>query len=924
MKWNKRCCLLLLTNLFALLAFSSALENCNPLETPDICGFYPSTYANLSLSGIPVLCEANCTLSGGFDLCGVCGGQATLPNQTMLLFPSLYPANPQTRIGGSVAQWNGNVATSQHIAQTYSVIVKAPVVTWTRSLERDPDTGDWVYTPYVLPPSTDGNYENYVPLSRGYGLSMSENYLVVGDHDATPRVVQLWVKSESPPWTWVWTAHDPCAGNYFGLSVTVNERIPIADPDAVYGVVAVGDPAAFLSGRVYVYFTYAPAILQTLQYGNFSTDRICFGEAVDADYDLLAVGSPRMTVSAQASAGSVFIYRWDTGLQEYSLVTQIVPPIPTFNGGFGESVSVWEDFVLIGDNQRGVYLYRIVGMSAVPMPLDLPSGLNLVSRLGYTVGIWDNYLVMGDEEFVPSPTKRGTTFVYDRNPLLPTFYRPMYKLVDEAPFINTRYGAAVSVRGGCFVASGATQRALYGGVAIQDLCRDECYGCDDVLNSCLEDDFCGVCNGDNSTCLGCDGLPNSNKTLDLCGVCGGLNNTCVVLAVNSYNMPCNSTFSIVLTNSLPAGTVFWSLSTPLPTKGVATITGNLLKYSSYPYLDGFDYIYINATLPAHNTFSIVVFTVNISTCPDCLGVIGGPIRPDDCGVCGGDNSTCLGCDGVPNSGLEYDYCGLCGGDNSTCLNIIEPPTIDAECVGQAIVFTTHEPAATPVHWSIIAGSGYINIYNGYLLWNNDGVPGDDYITVMAVSQLNTSVYDITNFTFTVGNCSDCSGVTFGVQLYDLCGVCGGNSRSCIDCRGVPNGTDVYDLCNICGGDNSTCADCFGVPNGGAIYDVCGVCGGDNDTCDNKENVGMWVFTVVLMVVFFVIALLSCCICWYAAKREYYYMRNRQVEIITPEVVTTPTTIDVPLVQKSIRQAVPLDNSFNSNIRKRTSTITVYE
>lgn len=872
----------------------SELEPCNPLELPDICGFYPSLYTNLSLSGVPPLCNANCTYFE-WDQCGICNGLAPLNLQYDLLFPTLYPASPMTRIGGSVASWNGNVAASQHIAQVYPVVVKAPVVTWRRSTTKDAD-GNWTFAPYVIPSSTDGTTENFMPLSRGYGLGMSENYLVIGNHDSTPRIVQLWVKSNNPPWVWVHTMHDPCAGNYFGFSVTVNERIPGGGNS--YGVVAVGDPAAFLSGRVYVYFTYSPGILQTLQFGNFSTDRVCFGESVDADLDLLVVGAPRMTVSAQSGAGTVFVYRWN-GLT-YDLAVQISPPSPSVNLGFGESVSVWDDMVLIGDNQRRTYLYRIVGGTAIPSPLAQPGGLNLVSRHGYAVGIWDWLLVSGDEEYVPSPTKKGTTFVYTQNPLQPTSYMRRYDLEDSDLFVNTRYGAAVSVKGGCFVASGIPQRSLYGGVVVRDLCRDQCYGCDGVLNSCLDADFCGVCNGDNSTCLGCDGMPNSNTTIDLCGVCNGTNTTCVILPVSNYNTTCHTPVIIPLSNVLFAGLLKWSVISPT-SKGTAAIVGitNTIRYVPNMYESGLDTIWVNVTIVALKTWQLVSINVTIDLCPDCFNVTGGPARPDSCGVCGGDNSTCLGCDGIANSGKVIDYCGVCGGTNSTCLDIIEPPMINASCVGHVVVSTVYEPSEVPVVWHILAGTGYINSISGFLLWTNPGIVGEYFVTVQVISTLNTSVFNTVNFTFSVPNCTDCSGLVFGVQLFDLCGVCGGDSKSCLDCAGVPNGLSVQDACGVCGGDNSTCPrDCFGDIGGIAKLDACGVCNGDNSTCKIKGGIILPIIGFILLMVFLLLVVflfLEWLTDWRFVTVNWKERYFPKIETPPPPTYINPKVIDKELI-----------------------------
>ena len=51
------------------------------------------------------------------------------------------------------------------------------------------------------------------------------------------------------------------------------------------------------------------------------------------------------------------------------------------------------------------------------------------------------------------------------------------------------------------------------------LFNDECGECGGNNESCTDE--CGVINGDNATCAGCDDIPNSGLGLDICGVCGG-------------------------------------------------------------------------------------------------------------------------------------------------------------------------------------------------------------------------------------------------------------------------------------------------------------------------------------------------------------------------------------------------------------------
>ena len=853
---NDRRHLFLATFVF-LVAFIFCAESLAPCtgEQPDICGFYPSTYVNLSLPGVPALCDADCTLAGGFDRCGVCGGPAT-PRAQVKLVPQTVLPNA-ARIGGSVATWNGTVAASQHIAQEYAPINSAPVITWNLNAS----TG--LYSEYVIPYSTDGTTTNYVPLGLGNGLAMSENYMVIGSHSVTPRVTQLWVRnpSGSPPWQWLWTANDPCPVHYFGFSAAIDERVPQGVYDGIWGTVIVGDPAAYFTGRAYVYLTYSSSILQELYYGfGNETTTVCFGESVSADSGLLAVGAPSLVYAGQDAAGSVFVYRWNpaAGLQgEYEFVTQITPPSPALNGGFGLSVSVYDSTIMVGDNMATVYMYRISGVTSIPVPLDQPNAINLASRLGYTVSIWDEFAVAGDEDFIPSPSSRGATFVWDKNPSFPTFYRPMYRLNDTTTSLSTRYGASVSNRGGCYVASGITQNLPNGGVYVANLCRDDCYGCDGVINSCTMDDYCGVCEGDNTTCTDCSGAIGGNLTLDECNVCGGANNTCVILTTNvsDLSIGCEGTVNLTLHHAFEStqGLATWTIVAPFPVHGDAVIIGQQLYYVGSPYLPGGnDTITINASLPSQHIWSLVNISVFVDVCPDCSGVLGGPSLPDPCGECGGNGTSCAGCDGVPNSGLVYDLCGVCGGTTSTCIVVLPVNTSDVECTGQLFFVMRALPSNVAVRWTVIHGATtVINQFTGVVQWTNPLIVGVDWFVVRATSVANPSLFGERNVTFIIEDCSDCSGTQGGTQLLDLCGVCGGDSTSCMDCLGVPNGLAVEDVCGVCNGDGSTCLDCYGVPGGPAIRDICGQCGGDGSSCTGSGSTGAvvaYAITILMAVV----------------------------------------------------------------------------
>lgn len=842
------------------LIFASALAPCDPNDVPDVCGILPSTYPALGLGGTPPFCNFDCTLPGGFDRCRVCGGPAPW---TQIFKQSLAaPYVPAlSRYGSSIGNWNGSFAMAQHIAADYPPLVIAPIVTF----NYNHTTG--LYTEYHLPASPDGvTNENYIVPSRGYGLCQSENYLAVGSHDATPRIVQLWVRTTSPPWRWWWTATDPCPGNYFGFAAAIDERIPHGPTDGIFGAVIFTDPRAQLAGRAYVYTTYSGDILQELCPDTACTDTtaVCYGDSVSADSGYLAVGAPSTEYALQTSAGLVYVYVWDPSLGvqgEYDAVNffTIPPPIPMVNGGFGESVSVWNNYIMIGDNMHNTYLYRLLGLSAIPVLFDQPVGMNQLSRLGYTVSIWDAIAIAGDEEYIPYPASRGAAFAWTPNPLVPTSYRPTYFLTDNVPSqVNTHYGAVVDARGGCLVAIGAPGYTATGGVFVVNLCDLDCYGCDDVLNSCTVDDFCGVCSGDNTTCLGCDGILNSGLVYDVCGVCGGNATTCIdITSPTSFIIPCNGSFT---TNVLASnGPVKILNITTAPAKGHVSWVNNItLTYTNFPFFSGIDTFSI--MVQWHNIYQIVTYTVNMGICPDCIGVPGGIHVPDVCGVCGGNGSSCADCFGIPNGGAVYDDCGVCGGVDSTCI-VITTTSFNGTCTAQIIETLLYIPSSLPVRWSIQTqptnGSVTINTYTGVFTYHNPGVGGVITFQVRADATVFPFLVGIETITLYIDNstCVDCNGVNGGFDLVDLCGVCGGNSLSCADCAGVPYGLHLLSICELCylppAIPNDFCLDCLGVPYGSTHYDACGICGGDGSSCMGSSSLDLplMIFFIITGIIF---------------------------------------------------------------------------
>jgi hypothetical protein len=77
------------------------------------------------------------------------------------------------------------------------------------------------------------------------------------------------------------------------------------------------------------------------------------------------------------------------------------------------------------------------------------------------------------------------------------------------------------------------------------------------------------------------------------------------------------------------------------------------------------------------------------------------------------------------------------------------------------------------------------------------------------------------------------------NIYDSCGVCGGDNSSCLDACDVPNGdnSSCLDACDVPNGDNSTCTD------------DCGIINGDGWSCAPMGDVNQnYIFNVIDLII----------------------------------------------------------------------------
>ena len=332
-----------------------------------------------------------------------------------------------------------------------------------------------------------------------------------------------------------------------------------------------------------------------------------------------------------------------------------------------------------------------------------------------------------------------------------------------------------------------------------------CIGCDNVTNSGMQIDQCGICGGNGTSCLDCNNEPNGTHIIDYCNVCvlpSNANETCVdVFDRSSVIVNCLSSIQIHNVSwepGFPDSRMHWDIISPLPTHGSASIhdLDGIITYTHTGTTNNTDTVFFEGEHPNDQIDQGSVNITIVGCGPvGCDGIPGSGSVVDMCGVCNGIDS-CVDCNGTPFGNATIDMCGICNGNNSC-----------TDCNG--VPFGTDEI-------------------------DQCGVCGGD----------NSS-------------CTDCNNVINGNSTLDICNVCDGNGTSCLDCNGVPFGGSEIDQCGICGGNNA-CVDCSGVPFGNSTEDVCGTCNGNITDPDECPSISTGLIIGLIGGVVGLCSIIACC------------------------------------------------------------------
>lgn len=159
-------------------------------------------------------------------------------------------------------------------------------------------------------------------------------------------------------------AADGSAGDVFGQAVAISDDVAV-----------VGSPFADengnQSGAAYVYRRVGTQWIQEQKLGaddGAPGDQFGGAVAIDTnlmDRDLIVVGA-RFDDETETDSGSVYVYRFKTGTMSWEMEQRLNPLVPAAAAGFGISVDVEDDLIVIGatrDDEEGnaagaVYVFR--------------------------------------------------------------------------------------------------------------------------------------------------------------------------------------------------------------------------------------------------------------------------------------------------------------------------------------------------------------------------------------------------------------------------------------------------------------------------------------------------------------------------------------------------------------------------------------
>ena len=329
------------------------------------------------------------------------------------------------------------------------------------------------------------------------GVNLGEAIDVSGDRAAVSRLNWVYVY-ERQGGTWVEVARldDPggTPANQFAHSVAISGDVLVAGA-------WLDDTAANDHGAAFVYERDAGGnwnfVTQLTASDAGAGDH--YGWSIDADGDLILVGSDEDNHSGFNNAGSAYVYRKVAGI--WVEEAKLIANDPGSSDLFAWSVSIRGDVAACGtlndddggNNSGSAYVFRHSAGTWTQEDKLVSSDLAAQDSFGYDVAIDGDTAVVGAPGDDDGGSGSGSAYVFEQSG---GSWNEVIKLVSDAPAGNQSFGRSVALAGD-LAAAGAMRTSVNGNAAqgAAHLFRRESGGWAQVLRATASDgdpsDFLG-------------------------------------------------------------------------------------------------------------------------------------------------------------------------------------------------------------------------------------------------------------------------------------------------------------------------------------------------------------------------------------------------------------------------------------------------
>ncbi len=228
------------------------------------------------------------------------------------------------------------------------------------------------------------------------------------------------------------TASDGAADNYFGESVSISgDNVVVGAPGNNNG-----------QGKAYVFHRDGTSWTQVAQLIASSGSHL-LGKSVSIHQNNIIVGEPEASVST-SSDGKVHLFSFDGS--NWVPSGEIVSPSPAYLAKFGYSVSVYGNYIAIGEPHiygvyGTIYIYHFDGSSWVLEKIF--GGTSSYNKLGTSIAINNDYVISsGFSSKTHLLHRDGTDWI-------------------EQTIENNRYAGSVSLSGDYFILGYSNRASIY-------------------------------------------------------------------------------------------------------------------------------------------------------------------------------------------------------------------------------------------------------------------------------------------------------------------------------------------------------------------------------------------------------------------------------------------------------------------------------